>query len=86
MLDFIRAQQRLHPLLEIVRKLEPIAGKELDSIILIGIVRGRNHDPGVRAKTSGQERDARRRHRTNEQDVHAHRTNSRGQGRLQHVA
>ena len=38
--DFIRDDQRLHSRLELVGELEPVIRKELDAVVLIGIVRG----------------------------------------------
>src|ERR1051325_170745 len=75
----------LHSGFHLVRQLETIPGEEFDSVILIGVMRSRYDDPGIRPHTPGQEGYSRRRHWTDEQNIAAHRTDSGAQGGFQHV-
>ena len=72
-------------ILDIVRELEPLTGEKLDPVVLVWIVRGRNHDPRIGAEAPGQKRDGGRRHGADQQDVHAHGTDPRRQRRLDEV-
>ena len=72
--------------LERVRELVALAREELDAVVLVGVVRGRDHDPGVGAQAARHEGDARRRQRPDEHDVDPHRADARGQRALEHVA
>ncbi len=71
-IDGAGEDQVLHLLFDLVRKLEPVAAEELDAVVLIGVVRGRDHDARIGPETPREECDARRGHRADEQHVHAH--------------
>ena len=65
-----------HPLLDreldLVGELVAVGTEQLDAVVLIGIVRGRDHDADVGAQRAGQHGDAGRRQRAEQHDVHAH--------------
>ena len=84
--DGVREHQFLDLRLQVVGELEAVGGEELDAVVLEGIVRGGDDDARVGTQAACEERDARRRHRADEQHVHAHRADARSHGRLQHVA
>ena len=79
-------EQRLDLLLDGVGELEAVGAEELDAVVLEGVVRGRDHHPEVGAHRARQHADRRRRHRADEEDVHADRGEAGDQRGLQHVA
>ena len=72
--------------LQLVGQLVAIGPEDLEPIILIRVVRSRQHDAGAATHRLRQVRHARRRHRADEEDVHAARDESAGQRGLEHVA
>ena len=72
--------------LEIVGKLVPIGSEDLETIVLIGVMRSRQHDAGAAAHGLRQVSDRRRRHRAYQEDVHAARHQAARQRGLEHVA
>ena len=72
--------------LDLVGQLEPVAGEELDAVVLVGVVRGADDHAGVGAHRRGDERDARRGQRPHQQHVGARRDDARLERALQHVA
>ena len=85
-LDFAGNDQRLHPRFHFVRKLEPVARKKLDPIILVGIMRGRDNDSRIRSETPGHKRNRGSRHGPDQKHIHTHRADAGRQGRFQHIA
>ncbi len=77
---------RLDRQLDRVGQLEAVRAEQLDAVVLIGIVRGRDHDAEIGAQGPGQQGHARGRQRPEQRHVHAHGDEARGQRRLQHVA
>ena len=69
-----------------VGELEAVGAEELDAVVLERVVRCGDRDAGVGAQAARQERDAGRRHRADQQHVHAHRAEPGGERRLEHVA
>ena len=76
----------LDPLLDLVRQLVAVAAEQLDAVVAIGIVRGRDNDADIGAQAARQHRDRRGRQRPDQHHVHAHRDEAGGQRRLEHVA
>ena len=77
--------QLLHTLFRFVRKLIALCIKDLDAVMFIRIVRGRNHDTGIRLFLHRQERHSRRRDRAKGFDITAHRADTCHQSGLQHI-
>ena len=69
-----------------IGELHPIRAEQLDTVILEGIVRGRNHDPEVGPEAAGEHGDGGRRQRPGEHHVHAGAEEAGGQRLLDHVA
>ena len=84
--DGLAPEQRLDLGLDRVGQLEAVAREELDSVVLVGIVRGRDHDPGVGPHVADQERDPRGGEGADEDGIRAHRHQTALQRRLEHVA
>ena len=59
----VAVHQRLDPRLDLVRQLVSVGAEQLDAVVLVRVVRGRNHHPEVAAHRARQHRDRRRRHR-----------------------
>ncbi len=78
--------QRLDFSLLGIRELETVRAEQLDPVILIGIVRGRDHHAHVGAQRARQHPDRRRRRRAEQKDVHPRRGESRLQRAFDHVA
>ena len=78
--------QRFDSPLSLVVEFESFARKKLDAVVLEGIVRRRNDHARVGAHAARQERDGRRRQRTHQPHVHAHRADPGLDRRLEHVA
>ena len=60
-----------HARLDFVGQLETVPGKKLDAVVLIRIVRGRDHHARVRAHAAGQKRHPGRRHGPDQQNIGA---------------
>jgi hypothetical protein len=86
MLGEVAVDQALDLEFDFVGELEPVGTEQLDAIVLIGIVRGRDHHPEIGPQRAGQHGDGGRRHGAEEVDVHAHGGKAGGQGLLDHVA
>ncbi len=82
----IAVDQRLDLALDRIRQLVPIGAEQLDAVILVRIVRGRDHHAKIGAHGAGEHGDGRRRHRAEQQHVDAHGGEARLQRRLDHVA
>ena len=72
--------------LQVVRELEAIRSEDLQPIVLIRIVRRRQHDAGAASHGLSEMGDRRRRHGADQENIHAARDQSAGQRGLQHVA
>jgi hypothetical protein len=72
--------------LDVIGQLEPVRTEELDAVVLKGIVRGADHDPGIGAHAGGDEGDGRRRQRADQHDVGAGGDDARLERTLEHVA
>ena len=55
--------------LDLVGEFQPFRREELDAVILVGIVRRRDHDPGIGPERARQIGDARRGHRPQQRDI-----------------
>ena len=93
--DLIRAHPGDFPLaqdfpldrqLQFVGKLVAIGSEDLEAIVLIRVVGRRQHDPRAATHRLRQVRHPGRRHRADEEHVHAAGDESAGQRRLEHVA
>jgi hypothetical protein len=69
-----------------IRQLEPVRPEELDAVVLVRVVAGRDHHAEVRPHAARQIPDRRRRHRAEQEHVHASRGQPRRQRVFQHVA
>ena len=78
--------QRLDRELGFIRQLVAIRPEQLDAVVLIGIVRGRNHHAEICAERARQHRHAGRRQRPEQHHVHTLGGKAGRQRRLQHVA
>ena len=72
--------------LGVVGELVAVAAEELDAVVLVGVVRGRQHDGEVERVAVQQQRRGRRRQHAAEQRVAARGRDARGHRRLQHLA
>ena len=72
--------------LGLVGQLVAVGIEELDAVVGVGVVRGRDHHAEVGPQRAGQHGDRRRRHRPEQEHVHADRREARHQGGLDHVA
>ena len=79
-------QHRLDGQLVLVRQLEAIGAEQLDAVVLIGVVAGRDHHADVCAQFAGQQGNRRSRHRPQQDHIHAHAGKTGNQGVFQHVA
>ena len=79
-------EQLLDLLFDIVGQFEALRAEQLDAVVLEQIVRGRDHHAEIGAHRLGQHRDRRRRHRAEQQHVHADRGEAGHHGVFDHVA
>ena len=79
-------EQVLDLLLDVVGELEALRAEQLDAIVFEQIMRSRDHNAEIGAHRLGQHRDRRRRHRADQQHVHADRCEARHHGIFDHVA
>ncbi len=71
--------------LDLVGEFQPFRREELDAVILVGIVRRRDHDPGIGPERARQIGDARRGHRPQQRDIGPGGREPRLQCRFEHV-
>ncbi len=71
--------------LDLVGQLVAVGTEQLDAVILIGVVRSRQHHPEIAAHGAGENADRRRWHRPDEEDVHSHRDEAGGEGIFQKI-
>ena len=72
--------------LRLVGELAPLPGKELDPVVVIGVVGGADHDPGIRAVGLREIRDGRGRGRTEQPHIGPGRGQPGFERGLEHVA
>ena len=72
-------------LFHLIGELEPIRAKEFDSVVFIGIVRGRNHHTQIGPQGQGQHGNRRGRHGPDKHHIHPHGRESGLHGGLDHV-
>ncbi len=58
MIDLRVGNQSLDPVFKVVGEFEPLGGEELDAVVVVRIVGGRDHDACVGSETSGQKGDS----------------------------
>ena len=73
-------------MLDLVGELVAVRPEQLDAVVVERIVRGRDHDAEIGAHRARQHGDRRRRHRAEQQHVHADRGEAGDQRGLDHVA
>ena len=79
-------QLRLDLLLELIRELAALVIKKLDAVVIVGIVRGADHDPEPAFELARQIGDAGSRQRPDEHHIHTGGHEARLQRRFKHVA
>ena len=72
--------------LDVVGQLVAVRAEQLDAVVVVRIVRGRDHHAEVGAHRAGQHGDRRRRHRAGQQHVHADRGEAGHHRVFDHVA
>jgi hypothetical protein len=82
----VRVEQCFDAVLDLVRELEAVGPEQLDAVVFIGVVRGRDHDAKVRAHGAGEHGDRGRGHRAEKQHVHSDRGEAGDERSLDHVA
>ena len=70
----------------VVRQLVAIRPEQLDAVVVIGVMRSRNHQAEVGAHRARQHCHRRGRHRAEQQHIHADRREARDQSGLDHIA
>ena len=70
-IDLAGENELLDLLFDLVVELVAIVPEKFDAIVLVGIVRGGENDAGIGAKRARDVGDARRRQRSDQQDIHA---------------
>ena len=86
LLGQVGIDQRLDLVLDLVGELVAVGPEQLDAVVVVGIVRGRDHHAEIGAHRAGEHGDRRRRHRAGQQHVHADRGEAGDQRGLDHVA
>ena len=82
----ILVEHSLDALLDLVGELVAIGTEQLDAVVVIGIVRGRDHHADIGAQRAHQHGDRRRRDRAEQEHVHAGGTQTRHHRVLDHIA
>ena len=82
----VASHQRLDFGLGLVGKLVAVRPEQLDAVVHVGVVGGRDHHAEIGAQRAGQHGDGRRRHRPELEHVHAHRGEARDERGFDHVA
>ena len=86
LLGEVGIDQRFDLVLDLVGELVAVRAEQLDAVVVVGIVRGRDHHAEIGAHRAREHADRRRRHRAGQQHVHADRGEARDQRGLDHVA
>ena len=82
----IPVQHPLDALLDLVGELVAVGTEQLDAVVVVGIVRGRDHHADVGAQRAYQHGDRRRRDRAKQEYVHAGGAQARHHCVLDHIA
>jgi len=82
----VRFDQRLDLALDLVGEFEPVWAENLDAVVVIGVVGGRDHNADIGPQGPRQHGDARRRDRAELEHVDADRGEAGDEGGLDHVA
>ena len=82
----VLVEQRLDARLDLVGKLVAVGPEQLDAVVVVGIVRGRDHHAEIGAQRPRQHRHGRRRDRAEQEHIHAGRAEAGHQRVLDHVA
>ena len=82
----VAVDQPLDAELDVVGQLVAVRPEQFYAVVVVRIVRGRDHDAEIGAHRSRQHGDGRRRDRAEQQHVHADRGEAGDQRRLDHVA
>ena len=77
---------RLDRVLVVIVELEPVAGEQLDPVVLVGVVRRRDHGCEVQSVAANQQRGRRCREHARQQRVSARGGDPGGDRRLEHLA
>ena len=80
------AELGLDPVLGVVGQLEPVCGEQLDPVVLVWVVRGRDHRRQLEPVAAHEQRSGRRRQDPAEQCVTARGCDTGGDRRLEHLA
>ena len=81
-----RLERGLDLVLGVVVELEAVGREQLDAVVLVGVVRGRDHGREVEPVAADQQRRGGRRQDAGEQRVASGRGHARGDRRLEHLA
>ena len=79
-------ERRLDLGLRLVRELEAVGTEELDTVVVVGVVGSGDHHAHIRAHGFRQHPHGRRRHRAEEEDVHARGGEPGSERVFEHVA
>ena len=82
----VLVEQRLDARLDLVGQLVAVRSEQLDAVVVVRIVRGRDHDAEIGAQRPRQHRHGRRRDRSEQEHIHAGRAEAGHQRVLEHVA
>ena len=82
----VLVEQRLDARLDLVGKLVAVGPEQLDAVVVVGIVRGRDHHAEIGAQRARQHRHGGRRDRAEQEHIHAGRAEAGDQRVLEHVA
>ena len=82
----IAVDQLLDLMLELVGELVAVRAEQLDAVVVVRIVRGGDHHAEIGAHRAREHGDGRRRHRAEQQHIHADRGEARDQRGLDHIA
>ena len=85
-LGHVGVDQRFDLVLDRVGKFVTVRSKQLDAIIVIGVMRCRDHDAEIGAHRARQHGDGWRRHRAEQQHIHADRGEAGDQRGFDHIA
>ena len=83
---WVRGDERLDLRLDGIGELEAVRPEQLDAVVVVGVVRGRDHDADIGAHGARQEAHAGRRDRAEQQHVDADRQEAGAQRLLDHHA
>ena len=82
----LAVEHRFDAAFDLVRQLVAVGTEQLDAVVMVGIVRGRDHHAEIRAQRARQHGHRGRRDRSEQKDIHAGRAEAGDHRVLQHVA